>query len=204
VSSPSIPGYCLPISFFCLPRLLPPWTVPSMIVLASPDDLVMCPYPLSLRVPRWKCHGAPEWSVKIWLMCIFQSHIYGRIAGVATVWTPDHPDVATVSHGLKRYHPGVSRMCHCVVPVWCRFITILHGMTTVHPGVATVLLGLSRSVGTSFGFNLCFPSRLCNSNWLVSKSVWNKINIRDYLKLCHEGMFFTFTYLLFSDCLSRS
>ena len=35
--------------FFCLPRLLPPWTVPCMIVFASPDDLVMCPYHLSLR-----------------------------------------------------------------------------------------------------------------------------------------------------------
>ena len=35
--------------FFCLPRLLPPWTVPCMIVLASPDDLVMCPHHLSLR-----------------------------------------------------------------------------------------------------------------------------------------------------------
>ena len=35
--------------FFCLPRLLPPWTVPCMIVLASPDDLVMCTYHLSLR-----------------------------------------------------------------------------------------------------------------------------------------------------------
>ena len=35
--------------FFCLPRLLPPWTVPYMIVLTSPDDLVMCPYHLSLR-----------------------------------------------------------------------------------------------------------------------------------------------------------
>ena len=35
--------------FLCLPRLLPPWTVPCIIVLASPDDLVMWPYHLSLR-----------------------------------------------------------------------------------------------------------------------------------------------------------
>ena len=35
--------------FFCLPRLRPPCTVPCMIVLASPDDLVMCPYHFSLR-----------------------------------------------------------------------------------------------------------------------------------------------------------
>ena len=35
--------------FFCLPRLLPPWTVPCMIFLASPDDLVMWPYHLSFR-----------------------------------------------------------------------------------------------------------------------------------------------------------
>ena len=35
--------------FFCLPRLLPPCTVPCRIVLASPEDLVMCPYHFSLR-----------------------------------------------------------------------------------------------------------------------------------------------------------
>ena len=35
--------------FFCQPCLPPPWTVPCMIVLASPDDLDMCPYHLSLR-----------------------------------------------------------------------------------------------------------------------------------------------------------
>ena len=35
--------------FLCLPRLLPPWTVPCMTVLASPVDLVMWPYHLSFR-----------------------------------------------------------------------------------------------------------------------------------------------------------
>ena len=35
--------------FFCLPRLLPPWSVPCMILLASPDDFVMWPYHLSSR-----------------------------------------------------------------------------------------------------------------------------------------------------------
>ena len=35
--------------FLCLPRLLPPWTVPCMTVLASPEDLVMWPYHLSFR-----------------------------------------------------------------------------------------------------------------------------------------------------------
>ena len=30
--------------FFCLPRLLPPCTVPCRIVLASPDDLVPVPF----------------------------------------------------------------------------------------------------------------------------------------------------------------
>ena len=35
--------------FFCLPRLLPPWPVHCTIVLASPGDLVLCPYHLSLR-----------------------------------------------------------------------------------------------------------------------------------------------------------
>ena len=35
--------------FLCLPRLLPPWTVPCMTVLASPVDLVMWPYHLSFH-----------------------------------------------------------------------------------------------------------------------------------------------------------
>ena len=44
----SIPLRCLPISFFSLPFLLPPCTVPCRIIFASPVDLVMCPYDLSL------------------------------------------------------------------------------------------------------------------------------------------------------------
>ena len=36
--------------FLCLPLCLPPWTVPCRIVLASPDDSVMCPYHFSLRL----------------------------------------------------------------------------------------------------------------------------------------------------------
>ena len=35
--------------FFCLPLLLPPCSVPCRIVLASPVDLVTCPYHFSLR-----------------------------------------------------------------------------------------------------------------------------------------------------------
>ena len=47
VSSPSIQGCCLPVSFsVCLVFSL---FGPCMIVLASPADLVMCPYHLSLR-----------------------------------------------------------------------------------------------------------------------------------------------------------
>ena len=34
--------------FLCLPLRLPPWTVPCLIVLASPDDRVTCPYYSSL------------------------------------------------------------------------------------------------------------------------------------------------------------
>ena len=34
---------------FCLPLLLPPCTVPCRIIFASPVDLVLCPYHLSLR-----------------------------------------------------------------------------------------------------------------------------------------------------------
>ena len=37
--------------FLCLPLHLPPGTVPCRIVLASPDDLVTCPYHFSLRLP---------------------------------------------------------------------------------------------------------------------------------------------------------
>ena len=35
--------------FFCLPLLLPPCTAPCRIIFASPVDLVLCPYHLSLR-----------------------------------------------------------------------------------------------------------------------------------------------------------
>ena len=35
--------------FFCLPLLFPPCTVPCRIIFASPVDLVLCPYHLSLR-----------------------------------------------------------------------------------------------------------------------------------------------------------
>ena len=35
--------------FFCLPLLLPPCTLPCRIIFASPVDLVLCPYHLSLR-----------------------------------------------------------------------------------------------------------------------------------------------------------
>ena len=35
--------------FFCLPLLLPPYTVPCRIIFASPVDLVLCPYHLSFR-----------------------------------------------------------------------------------------------------------------------------------------------------------
>ena len=34
--------------FLCLPLCLPPWTVPCMVVLASPDDHVTCLYHFSL------------------------------------------------------------------------------------------------------------------------------------------------------------
>ena len=36
------------LTFFCLPFLLPPCTVPCRIIFASPVDLVMCPYHLHL------------------------------------------------------------------------------------------------------------------------------------------------------------
>ena len=36
--------------FLCLPLRLPPWTVPCRIVLANPDDRVMCPYHFSFHL----------------------------------------------------------------------------------------------------------------------------------------------------------
>ena len=36
--------------FLCLPLRPTPWTVPCRIVLASPDDCVMCPYHFSLHL----------------------------------------------------------------------------------------------------------------------------------------------------------
>ena len=46
----SIPWCCLPTSFFCLPCLLPPFTVPFKMVLAGPDEQEMCPYHFSLHL----------------------------------------------------------------------------------------------------------------------------------------------------------
>ena len=36
--------------FFCLPCLLPPFTVPCKMVLARPDEREICPYHFSLRL----------------------------------------------------------------------------------------------------------------------------------------------------------
>ena len=43
-------GMLSPRLFFCLPLLLPPCTVPCRIVVASPADLVTCPYHFNLRL----------------------------------------------------------------------------------------------------------------------------------------------------------
>ena len=48
----TIPVHSLMLSphlFFCLPLLLPPFTVPCRIVFAMPEDLEMWPYHLSYR-----------------------------------------------------------------------------------------------------------------------------------------------------------
>ena len=101
-----------------------------------------------------------------------------------------NPGSTRCNHGVRRPYTvsprsvkDVPRCRPVLVPVLPGMTTVLPGVPTVLPGVATVLFGLSRSVGTAFGFNLCFASRRCNSNWLVSKCAWNKINLRDYLKL---------------------
>jgi len=95
---------------------------------------------------------------------------------------------------VPRCRPGLVSVYHDILP---GMTTVLPGMTTALPDVATVLLGLSRSVGTAFGFTLCFSSRRCNSNWFVSKCAWNKINIRDYFKLCHESIFYVYTFIVY-------
>ena len=54
--------------FFCLPLLRPPCTVPCRIVLASSEDLVMCPYHFSLRLFLWSrgLRGA-QWLMLLYL-----------------------------------------------------------------------------------------------------------------------------------------
>ena len=73
---------------------------------------------------------------------------------------------------------------------------VYHGSPRYDHGSPGCGHGSPRSVGTAFGFNLCFPSRRCNSNWLVSKCAWNKINIRDYLKLYHESIVYVFSIFI--------
>ena len=55
----SIPWCCLPTSS-CLPCLLPPFTVPSKMIFARPDEWETCPYHCSFRLftmGRSKCDG---------------------------------------------------------------------------------------------------------------------------------------------------
>ena len=59
--------------FFCLPRLLSPFTVPCKMVLVRPDERETCPYHCSLvslrqsgglrviRLPAGSCHKLPRW-----------------------------------------------------------------------------------------------------------------------------------------------
>ena len=52
-SANSRPVHSLMLSshlFFCLPRLLPPLTVPCKMVFARPDEWETCPYHCSLRL----------------------------------------------------------------------------------------------------------------------------------------------------------
>ena len=54
-------------SFLCLALCLPPCTVPSRIVLASPDDLAMCPYHFSfslIAVVRRSLYS--RWRFQFW------------------------------------------------------------------------------------------------------------------------------------------
>ena len=59
--------------FLCLPRLLPPFTVPCTLVLARPNERETCPYHFSSRLftmsgglfvvelPAGSLHGLPRW-----------------------------------------------------------------------------------------------------------------------------------------------
>ena len=51
--------------FFCLPCLLPPFTVPCKMVLARPDEREICPYHFSLRlfmvIRRSSCDPTACW-----------------------------------------------------------------------------------------------------------------------------------------------
>ena len=96
-------------------------------------------------VPRWKCPSAPEWSVKIWLICIFH---FVYIRWYCRCRYGLNPGSSRCSHGVTRPYTvsllsvkDVPRGRPVLVPV---HVPVLPGMTTVLPGdgVATVLLGL--------------------------------------------------------------
>ena len=109
-----------------------------------------------------------------------------RVTRPYTVSLSSVKDVPRCRPGLVPVHHGSARCSH--------------GSARCSHGSPRCSHGSPRSVGTAFGFNLCFPSRRCNSNWLVSKCARNKLNIRDYLKVSQK-VFFTFTHLFSTDCL---
>ena len=133
-------------------------------------------------------HGAPTVQ---WVLHGVATGVQWVLPGVATVLplysgcSPVWPRCSHCTVGAPRCGhgaptvqwvlPGVATVLPLYSgcsPVWLRCSHCTVGAPRCGHGAPRFSLGLSRSFGTEFGFNvLCFPSRArrCNSNWLVSK-----------------------------------
>ena len=93
--------------FFCLPYLLPPFTVPCKMVLARPDKWETCPYHFSLHVfivvRRSSCGPIARWilawtpSLLTWslyemhsILRFFSHRIHTFGASTSTGWSESH------------------------------------------------------------------------------------------------------------------
>ena len=67
----SIPLCCLPTSFFCLPCLLPPFTVPCRMVLARLDEAETCQL-----APLYDGHSCRHWGLLCWEPITVKDFLY--------------------------------------------------------------------------------------------------------------------------------
>ena len=100
--------------FLCLPLRLPPCTVPSRIVLASPEDRVTCPYPFSLRLftkVRRSSYGSMAFpilaftsSLVMWSLCDIYRGVCGNISSLMPVsFSLSSPRHAVSSPSVGQY-----------------------------------------------------------------------------------------------------